>query len=208
MTQTFRKPLLTGLVFALLLSLALAPAAVAEPIEFGIDAAHSAVAFKVRHFFTQVPGHFNTFDGTLVYDPAAPAKSSIEMTVQAASIDTGNENRDGHLKSGDFFEVEAHPTLSFKSVSVESAGDGELKVLGDFTLRGVTKRMTIPVNVLGLMQGEQARAGFSTEFTIDRKEFGVSWNRALDNGGTILGDEVKISIDLEVVEKKAEESAG
>lgn len=199
-----KQTILKATLASVLLTLALAPAAVADPITFGVDAAHSSVAFKVRHFFTQVPGHFNSFDGTIAYDPANPAASSVEMTVQADSIDTGNENRDGHLRSGDFFEVEKHPTLSFKSVSVEKVGEGELKVLGDFTLRGVTKRLTVPVTILGLMEGEQARAGFSTEFTINRKEFGVSWNRALDNGGTILGDDVKISIDLEVVEPKAE----
>lgn len=202
------KTTLKLLLASLLLLTTLAPAATAEPIEFGIDAAHSAVAFKVRHFFTQVPGHFNTFDGTIVYDPEKPEDSSVEMTVQAESIDTGNENRDGHLRSADFFDVEKFPTLSFQSVSVQSAGDGELAVLGDFSMHGVTKRLTIPVNVLGLMQGEQARAGFSTEFTLNRKEFGIEWNRALDNGGTILGDEVKITIDLEVVEKKAESEEG
>ncbi|MDA8021029.1 MAG: YceI family protein [Thermoanaerobaculia bacterium] len=195
------------LLASLLLALLLTPGAFAQPIEFGIDAAHSAVSFKVRHFFTQVPGHFDTFDGAIVYDPAKPESSRVEMTIQAASIDTGNENRDQHLRSADFFEVETYPTVRFESVSVTAKGDGELEVLGDFTLHGKTKRMTVPVSVLGLMRGEQARAGFSAEFTIDRKEFGVSWNRALDNGGTILGDEVKVTIDLEVVEKKAE-SAG
>ena len=198
------KTTLKLLLASLLLLTTLAPAATAEPIEFGIDGAHSAVAFKVRHFFTQVPGHFDTFDGTIVYDAEKPEASSVEMTVQADSIDTGNENRDGHLRSADFFDVEKFPTLTFKSVSVKSVGDGELEVLGDFTMHGVTKRLTVPVNVLGLMTGEQARAGFSTEFNLDRKEFGIEWNRALDNGGTILGDEVKITIDLEVVEKKAE----
>ena len=109
------KTRLTILLASLLLVATLAPAATAEPIEFGIDGAHSAVAFKVRHFFTQVPGHFDTFDGAIVYDPEKPENSSVQMTVQADSIDTGNENRDGHLRSADFFEVETYPTLSFQS---------------------------------------------------------------------------------------------
>lgn len=198
----FQKTLWSGVAAALLLSLAFAPSVLAEPITFGVDTAHSGVAFKVRHFFTQVPGHFDDFDGTIVYDPENPASSTVELTVQAASIDTGNEDRDDHLRSPDFFHVEKHPTLSFVSTSVKPAGDGRLDVTGDFSLHGVTKRITVPVEVLGMMELDQgARAGFSTEFPIDRKEYGITWNRALDQGGTILGDEVSVSIDVEAVEK-------
>jgi polyisoprenoid-binding protein YceI len=198
MKKTLSKSLLAVLVLALV---ALAPAAVADPITFGVDQAHSAVAFKVRHFFTQVPGNFGEFEGTIVYDPANPSASSVEMTIQAASINTGNDNRDEHLRSADFFDAATYPTLSFKSVSVEAAGEGELSVLGDFTLHGKTKRMTIAVQVLGLMKGEKARAGFSTAFTVDRKEFGIVWNKTLDEGGTILGDDVNVTIDIEAVQK-------
>lgn len=196
------RTLWSGVAALLLLSLAFAPAVFAEPVTFGVDTAHSSVAFKVRHFFTQVPGHFDEFDGTIVYDAENPENSSVEMTVQAASIDTGNEDRDNHLRSPDFFHVEKYPTLSFASTSVKSAGENELSVTGDFTLHGVTKRMTVPVKVLGMMKTDKgARAGFSTELTIDRKEFGINWNRALDQGGTILGNEVSVSIDVEAVEK-------
>ncbi|MEM7482993.1 MAG: YceI family protein [Acidobacteriota bacterium] len=165
----------------------------ATAAEWSVDTSHSHVGFSVRHFLTQVPGRFNDFEGTIVYDADEPSNSSVDITVDAASIDTANENRDGHLKSEDFFHVEKYPQLSFKSTAVESSGS-TLQVTGDFTMHGVTKSITVPVEVLGVMG---KKAGFSAEFTVDRKDYDVSWNRALDQGGTILGDEVKVRIDVE-----------
>lgn len=191
---------LLALVFAALLALPLAAAA--ETTTWSVDNPHSEVAFQVRHFFTPVRGQFNDFTGTIVYDPEEPSNSSVEMVVQAASIDTDNEKRDSHLRSPDFFAVEEHPTLSFKSKKVAAVGENNLAVTGDLTIRGTTKEVTIPVQVLGVM-GD--KAGFSTEFVIDRQEFGVNWNRTLDQGGTILGDEVSVDLAFEVNRVKPEE---
>lgn len=184
---------------ALLLAL---PVAV-QAATFEVDPAHSTIDFSVRHFFTPVPGNFRDFNGVIVYDAEAPEGSSVEFTVQATSIDTGNDQRDEHLRSPDFFNVAEHPTLSFKSSTVKKVGDGKLLVTGDLNMHGVTKKVTIPVEVLGVMDSPMGTiAGFSTEFTVDRKDYGITWNRALDNGGAVLGEEVEIGISVEA--KKAE----
>jgi len=178
---------------ALALLLALPALAAAAATTYQVDPVHSTVGFKVRHFVTKVPGEFNEFAGTIVYDPQNPTASSVEFTVQAASLDTDNERRDGHLKSPDFFDVENHPTLTFKSKKVSGSGDA-LQLTGDLTIRGVTKEVTVPVEVLGTMG---PKAGFATEFEINRLDYGVAWNRAVEGGGTILSDEVTIRIDVE-----------
>lgn len=169
----------------------------AEPTTWSVDGTHSEVAFSVRHFLTRVPGNFDEFEGTIVHDPDDLAASSVEFTVQAASIDTDDVKRDEHLKSADFFDVATHPTLTFVSTSVSGAGN-ELEVTGDLTIRGTTKTITIPVEYAGSMATPMGmKAGYSSEFTIDRTEFGVSWNRAIEGGGAVLGDDVKIRINIE-----------
>jgi len=189
-----------------MLTVLLLPTAVwAEAATWQVDPAHTNVAFEIRHFFTQVPGRFNDFSGTIHYDPENPGSSKVEFTVQAGSIDTRNDRRDNHLRSADFFDVEKFPTLSFTSTKVEGSGDG-LQVTGDLTIHGVTKEVTIPVEFLGSMSTPMGpRAGFATEFEIDRKEFGITWNRALDQGGAILGDDVSIDIDVEATIPQEEE---
>lgn len=187
-------------VLALLIAL---PVAAVAADTYNVDQAHSTVGFSVRHIFTRVPGEFNDFDGTIVYDAANPANSKVDFTVQAASIDTDNERRDGHLKSADFFDVEKYPTLTFKSKKVTGSGN-DLQVTGDLTIRGVTKEVTVPVEVLGAAGG---KAGFATEFQINRQDYGVQWNRAMEGGGTILDDEVTIRIDIEADKAEAEETA-
>jgi len=193
-----RKNLIIAFVALLLLPLA----ASAQPTTWVVDPVHSNVGFKVRHFFTPVGGQFEEFAGTIVYDADNPSSSSVEVVVQSESIDTDNERRDGHLRSPDFFDVANHPTLSFKSRKVAAVG-GNLAVTGDLSIRGVTKEVTIPVQVLGVM-GD--KAGFASEFTVDRQDYGVSWNRALDQGGTILGDEVTVELTFEA-DRKEEEMA-
>lgn len=180
-------------LLALALLLALPALAAAAATTYEVDPVHSTISFSVRHFLTQVGGEFNDFGGTIVYDPDHPSASSVEFTVQATSLDTDNDRRDGHLRSPDFFAVEEHPTLTFKSKKVAGMGD-DLAVTGDLTIRGVTKEVTVAVDVLGTM-GE--KAGFATEFEVDRNDYGVAWNRAVEGGGTILGDDVEIRIDIE-----------
>ncbi len=198
-----RLSVVPALILAALVAL---PSALADATTFAVDGAHSTVEFKIRHLLTRVSGNFRDFTGQIVWNPEKPAASSVEFVVQAASIDTANEKRDEHLRSGDFFDVEEHPTLSFKSKKVTAEEDGSLSVTGDFTLRGVTKTITVPVMLGGVMQDPWGRtvAGFETEFEIDRKDYDIVWNKALDHGGTILGDSVEIFIGIEAAAKKPE----
>lgn len=200
---------LTLALFALLPLLAIAAAPPLAAATWEIDPVHSDVGFKVRHFVSNVPGEFNDFSGTIVYDAEHPEKSSVEITVQAASIDTGNDERDNHLRSADFFAVEEYPTLHFMSTAVKAKGN-ELAVLGELTIRGVTKTVTVPVTVLGTMETPNgAKAGFEAELVIDRQDYGVQWNRTLDQGA-MLSDEVTLTIAIEAnrVEPEGESQPG
>jgi polyisoprenoid-binding protein YceI len=182
-----------------LLALTLAPAAWAAPQTWTVDSKHSGVTFEVRHFFSQVPGRFTDVSGKIVYDAENPSASSVEISIGATSINTDNADRDNHLRSPDFFDAEKFPTMTFKSTAVAAKDKNTLSVTGDLTVKGKTKRTTIEVKVLGIMElgGGKAKAGFQADFVIDRQEFGVSWNRTLDQGGTILGDEVSTRISVE-----------
>ena len=182
-------------------TLAALPASAATT--YTIDLSHSNVDFTIRHLIANVRGSFGAFEGTIVMDPD-PAKSSVEFTIQAKSINTANEQRDGHLRSPDFFDVEKFPTITFKSTTVKKTGDKAYEVTGPLTMRGVSKVVTLPVSFLGEVKDPwgNSKAGFSTATTINRQDFGVSWNKALDQGGFLLGDEVKVEINLEVGAKK------
>ena len=172
------------------------------PETWVVDKAHSTAQFKVRHMMSNTVGMFRDFDGNITIDRANPAKSSVEFTIQAKSIDTGNSNRDEHLRSADFFDVAKFPTISFKSTSVAKKSDDEFAVTGDLTMHGVTKRVTLPVTFLGF--GRTARgekAGFEIETTVNRKDYGIVWNKTLDEGGLLLGEDVKVTINLEVDRK-------
>lgn len=165
---------------------------------WNIDKSHSSAAFKIRHMMSNVSGNFRDFDANLQLDRADMAKSSIDFTIQATSIDTANKNRDDHLRSADFFEVEKFPTITFKSKSIKAVSKTEYEVTGDFTMHGVTKTITLPVTFLGIAKGGRGEvAGFETEATINRKDYNVVWNRNLDEGGVLLGDDVKVSFSLE-----------
>ncbi len=163
-----------------------------------VDPGHSEVSFQVRHLMSRVRGVFRDFTATVVKDDADATKSSVEFVIQAASIDTGIGDRDKHLRSADFFDVESHPTITFKSTAIEKVSDSEYRVTGPLTMRGVTKVITLPVTFDGEMKDPagKLRAGFSTETKLDRKEFGINWNKALDQGGFLLSDEVDVEIHL------------
>jgi polyisoprenoid-binding protein YceI len=187
-----------ALVQALSLALLLPAFAAADPVVYKVDSDHSGVGFTIRHFVSNVSGRFKDFDGVIKYDKANPAASSVSFTVQAKSIDTDNDDRDNHLRSGDFFETEKFPTWTFTSSSVKAVDADTLEVTGDMTIKGVTKKMTIPVDVLGSVKTPRGeKAGFETSFKLDRKEYGITWNRALDTGGAVLGDDVKVVISIE-----------
>jgi polyisoprenoid-binding protein YceI len=167
-----------------------------------VDKGHSTATFKIRHFTANVVGSFNDFNGTVTIDRADPAKSSVEFTIQTASIDTNSENRDKHLRSADFFDVEKFPAITFKSTSVAAKGSEAFDVTGDLTMHGVTKRVTLPVTFGGFMKTQRGeKAGFEIETTLNRKDYGIVWNRALDEGGFMLSDDVKVTINLEMNRK-------
>jgi polyisoprenoid-binding protein YceI len=168
---------------------------------YTIDRNHSEVMFQVRHLVTRVRGRFSDFSGTIQFDEQQPEKSSASFTVQAASIDTNAADRDQHLRSEDFFHVERFPTLAFTSSKVVKKSADEFAVTGTLTIRGVSKEVTLPVRYLGAAKDPwgQLKAGFETELTIDRKEFGLTWNTALETGGLLVGDDVKITLTIQAI---------
>jgi len=169
-----------------------------------IDKNHSEAGFQVRHMMSKVRGHFNDYAGTIVVDPAKPESASVEFTIKAASIDTANEGRDKDLRSANFFETEKYPDITFKSTRVKATAKDRYDVTGLLTMHGVSKEVTLPVQVLGFGKDPwgNEKAGFSTEVTLNRKDYGIVWNKALDNGSVLLGDEVWVSINLEAARKK------
>lgn len=191
---------------SLFASLALV-AGMAQGTTYELDAAHSGAGFAVTHMtVSKVRGTFNSISGTAEVDEANLAASSIRVVIDAASIDTGVERRDEHLRSGDFLDAESHPEITFQSTSMEAIGDTELEVTGDLTIRGNTRQVTFPVTVLGPIADSQGgqRMGVEGELTIDRRDFGVSWSRLLDGGGLVVGDEVRIDVTAELVSAGAE----
>ena len=174
-----------------------------------IDNNHSDATFRVRHFVSRVSGRFNEMSGEVVIDEEEPSKSSVAFTIRTGSIDTANQRRDGHLKSADFFDVENHPEITFQSTGITKSGEGEFEVEGELTIRGVSKTVVFPVEFLGFATDNRGndKAGFSLRTRINRKDYGMVWNRALDTGGVVLGDEVDIEINLELNKKKADPSS-
>jgi polyisoprenoid-binding protein YceI len=189
-----------------LLALTFAAAAHAAPAVYTIDPSHSEVGFKVRHFFAKVPGHFNSFAGSITYDDQNLTASSVDVTIQTASINTNNERRDKHLRSEDFFRAEKDSTITFKSTKIVPGADAtHFKIEGDLNMRGVSKPITLDAELIGVGAvgiGGNAmgtRAGFQATTTVNRKDWGVSWNKVLDNGGTMLDDNVAIELDIEAM---------
>jgi len=171
-----------------------------------IDPAHSNIDFAVKHLMiATVKGSFGAVKGTVTFDESKPANSKVEAEIETTSITTRADQRDTHLRSPDFFDVEKYPTMKFKSTRIEAAGDGEFKVTGDLTIRDVTKPITLSVTDEGRARdpwgGE--RAVFSAKGKLNRGDYGLHWNQALEAGGVLVGDEIKISIDVEVVKQAA-----
>ncbi|WP_188454604.1 YceI family protein [Virgibacillus oceani] len=169
--------------------------------KWNVDAAHSSLEFVVKHMMmSKAKGVFSDFEAVIEADPENLEGATVEFTVDANSIDTRNEARDNHLRSADFFDVENHPNLTFKATTITKKSDSNYDVTGDFTIRDTTKPVTFNVTLEGLhkdpMSGNQV-AGFSGTGKISRKEFGLTWNAALETGGVLVGDEVKINIEIE-----------
>jgi polyisoprenoid-binding protein YceI len=171
---------------------------------YAIDPAHSQIGFAVKHMmFSTVRGNFRGFEGTIVVDNANPANSSVHVTIDASTITTGDVKRDEHLRSADFFDVEQYPTIEFKSVSVDFKSPDDFKVIGELTMHGVTRPVTIEAEQTG--EGTNPWgvdvAGFEGSTKINRKDFGLNWNAALEKGGVLVGDDIKINLELEVAKQ-------
>jgi polyisoprenoid-binding protein YceI len=170
---------------------------------WNIDSAHSVAEFKVKHMMiANVKGHFSKVSGVLLRDESDPANDRVEATIEAASIHTRDEQRDAHLKSADFFHVEKFPTLHFKSTGIKVVGEGELSVEGDLTIRGVTRKVHFALEGPTPPTKDpwgNTRIAISASTKINRKDFGLTWNAALETGGILVGDEVTITLDAEFV---------
>jgi polyisoprenoid-binding protein YceI len=168
-----------------------------------IDKSHSEVFFQVRHLVTKVRGRFSDFEGTIRLNEAHPEQSSVNFTIQTASVDTNVADRDTHLRSADFFHVEEHPTLTFHSTRVTKKSDEDFVIVGDLTIRGTKKEVHLPISFLGHATDPWggARVGFEAELTVNRKDFGLVWNAALETGGFLVGDEVKITLSIQAVKQ-------
>jgi polyisoprenoid-binding protein YceI len=169
---------------------------------YKIDPAHSSIRFSVRHLMiSNVRGGFTGVSGEVAFDPENLNQSTIDAEVDVATVSTGDANRDGHLKTAEFFDVEQFPKMSFKSTAIEKADDG-YKVSGDLSLHGVTKPVTLTVEDVSEENKDpwgNLRIGTSAKGKLNRKDFGLNWNAALETGGVMVGDEVKIEFDLQLV---------
>jgi polyisoprenoid-binding protein YceI len=165
-----------------------------------IDTAHSSVDFSVKHMMvTNVKGTFHDFNATVLADPADLTSAEIEFTIDLSSVDTRNKDRDNHLQSADFFDVEKHPTLTFKSKNIVKTGDDEYDVTGDVTLHGVTRTEVFSVTFEGAGKDPwgNEKVGYSAKGTIKRSDYGLTYNAALETGGVLIGDNIKVSLELQ-----------
>lgn len=187
-------------------SLLLVLASVARAEKWELDIPHSSIGFSVRHMVVaKVHGKFNDFSGQIDFDGKNLEKGSVTVNAQVASIDTDNKKRDDHLRSPDFFDAEKFPTMIFKSKKVIKGSGREFKLVGDLTIKDVSKEVTFDCEFNGLINDPMGntRAGFSAEAKINRQDFNVKWSKKLDAGGLVVGDEVKISLEIEAVKAKS-----
>ncbi len=171
---------------------------------YEIDPAHSTIGFVARHaMVTKVRGAFNDFQGTAQIVGNDLASSKVELTIQAASIDTRNDDRDNHLRSNDFLAMDEYPTITFTSTRVESTGTDTVDITGDLTIRGVTRSVTVPFDFEGAATDPfgNERAGFEGSIVINRKDYGVNWNAALETGGILVSEKVTLEFDISAIKK-------
>lgn len=172
---------------------------------WNLDPSHSSVAFSARHLmFTSVKGRFADVEGTVVVDGDSPSHATVRATIQATSIDTRAEQRDGHLRSGDFLDAESFPLITFVSTRIDGARD-QFKLTGDLTIRGTTRSITLDVRYdgAGVDPWGNERVGFSATGTFDRREFGLVWNQALEAGGVLVSNDIRVEIDAQLVKAAA-----
>ncbi len=177
----------------------------AETARYVVDPDHSIVEFKVAHMvISKTTGHFKDYAGFIDMDPDAGTVKALEATIKTASVTTNQEKRDAHLRNPDFFDAEKYPTMTYKMKSYHKSGDG-YTAIGDLTLHGVTKEVALTGNFNGVTKDPwgNTRAGFTAEGKVNRKDFGMVWNKALDSGGLVVGDEVLIKLDIECIKAKS-----
>jgi polyisoprenoid-binding protein YceI len=173
---------------------------------YAIDPSHSRIGFSARHaMVTKVRGSFNEFEGSGYFDAENPSESHLELTIQADSIDTRNADRDAHLRSNDFFDMEHHPEITFRSTAVEALGDDAFRVTGDLTIKGVTKPVTVDFELTGSAVDPfgNHRIGLEGKTTVNRKDWGVNWNAALEAGGVLVSEKVTLEFEVSAVHKDA-----
>lgn len=174
--------------------------------QWDFDVAHSSINFSVRHLMvSKVRGQFTKWSGSLEFDEQEPTRARVDAQLDAASIDTKDAQRDAHLRSADFLDTERFPTISFKSTGIEKVGDARFSMKGELTIRGITKPVTLDVEYAGRAKdpwgGE--RVGFSARTSIDRKDFGLTWNQLLETGGVLVGEKVDIELEIEAIRRKS-----
>lgn len=203
-----KKLTLAGAIVAILAGSA--SLALAEATQWKFDPTHSEATFGIRHWFTTVNGRFNTMSGTIAFDEKDWSKSTVEATIETGSIFTNNERRDGHLKSPDFFDAANHPAITFKSTKVTKGTGNDFTIEGDLMMHGVTKKVTLAATYLGTMEIGQGRskAGWTAKTKVNRKDYNLTWNRTLDNGQVMLGDDVDITLNIEADKAGAGPAAG
>lgn len=170
--------------------------------DYQLDPAHTQLAFVARYaMVTKVRGQFNDFEGTVHIDAQDPSKSSAEVRINAASISTGNEDRDTHLRNADFFDVETYPEILFKSTRVDELGDDRYRVTGDLVIKGVAKPVSVDIEYTGSAKDPfgNLRAGFDGKAEVNRKDWGVTWNAALETGGFLVGDKIRLELDISAI---------
>lgn len=180
-----------------------AVSATSQAATYKLDASHTTIGFSVRHMMvSNVKGSFGQFDGTIEFDETNPSAMKASAVIQVASIDTANEKRDEHLRGADFFDAEAHPTITFETTRVEGSLPN-LTLVGNLTIKGVTKEVSIPVEVGGPITNPWGKVviGLSGGTTINRQDFGVNWSKSLDGGGVVVGDEVKLILEIEAIKE-------
>lgn len=193
-------------VLALAAAVLVAAPALAQAAAYDLDPAHSSAGFKVKHMMvSNVKGSFQKLAGTVNFDEKAPEKIAIRADIETASIDTDDAKRDEHLRSPDFFDVAKHPKMTFVSKRAKAAGKGRMQVIGDLTIRGVTREVTLDVEGLDSTVKDpwgNVRRGGSATGKLSRKDFGLTWNKALETGGVVVGDDVWLVLDFELIQKQ------
>lgn len=170
--------------------------------EYTLDPSHSRIGFVARHaMVTKVRGSFNAFTGAASIDGTDPSKSSVSVTIDASSIDTRNADRDGHLRGNDFLDLETYPEITFVSTSISESGDDTFDVTGDLTIKGVTKEITVPFSFEGTATDPfgNSRVGFEGSTTINRKDYGVTWNAVLETGGVLVSDKITLEFEISAI---------